>query len=94
MARIVAQLLRAARVDAIVLDPNDSCDLSAAAVDVAAQLIPQALQRGKQIEVCGAECPAIAMPRRGRTGAALAAPRKHLVFRRYASFGAAISDCQ
>jgi signal transduction histidine kinase len=57
MARIVAQLLRAARVDAIVLDPNDSCDLSAAVVDVAAQLIPQALQRGKQIEVYGADDP-------------------------------------
>lgn len=57
MARIVAQLLRAARVDAVVLDPNDSCDLSAAAVDVAAQLIPAALRRGKQIEVSGAEHP-------------------------------------
>ena len=55
MARIVAQLLRAARVDAIVLDPNDSCDLSAAVVDVVAQLIPGALPRDKQIEVSGAE---------------------------------------
>jgi signal transduction histidine kinase len=57
MARIVAQLLRVARVDAIVLDPGDSCDLSAAAIDVAAQLIPPALHHGKQIEVSGADRP-------------------------------------
>jgi signal transduction histidine kinase len=57
MTRIVTQLLRVARLDAMVVHPNDTCNLSEVAVDVAAQLIPQALARGTQIEVLGADYP-------------------------------------
>jgi signal transduction histidine kinase len=57
MTRIVAQLLRVARLDVIVIDPNDSCDLTAIAVNVAARLIPTALARAKQIEATGTEQP-------------------------------------
>jgi signal transduction histidine kinase len=53
MTRIVAQLLRVARLDAMVVHRDDTCNLSEVAVDVAAQLIPQALARGTQIEVLG-----------------------------------------
>jgi signal transduction histidine kinase len=57
MTRIVAQLLRVARLDAMVVDPNDTCDLSEVAVDVAAQSIPKALAQGKQIEALGTDDP-------------------------------------
>jgi signal transduction histidine kinase len=57
MTRIVAQLLRVARLDVMVVDPNDSCDLAEVAVNVAAQLIPTALAKGKQIEVVGTDHP-------------------------------------
>lgn len=57
MTRIVAQLLRVARLDVMVVDPNDRCDLTEVAVNVAAQLIPTALATRKQIEVVGTEQP-------------------------------------
>lgn len=57
MAHIVAQLLRSARLDAMVVDPRESCDLSDTAVSVAALLIPAALDKKKRIEVRGAERP-------------------------------------
>lgn len=57
MTRIVAQLLRVARLDVMVVDPNDSCDLTDVSVHVAAQLIPTALVKRKQIEVVGTDNP-------------------------------------
>jgi signal transduction histidine kinase len=57
MTRIVTQLLRVARLDAMVVDPSDTCNLSEVAVDVAAQAIPKALARGKQIEALGTDDP-------------------------------------
>jgi signal transduction histidine kinase len=57
MTRIVTQLLRVARLDAMVVHPDDTCNLSEVAVDVAAQLIPQALARGTQIELLSTDDP-------------------------------------
>ena len=57
MARLVGQLLRVARLDVMVVDPQDRCDLSEIAVDVAAQLIPTARTKRKRIEVGGADAP-------------------------------------
>jgi signal transduction histidine kinase len=54
MTRIVAQLLRIARLDAMVVDPQESCDLGEIAIAVASLLIPPALDKGKRIEVRGA----------------------------------------
>lgn len=57
MAHIVAQLLRIARLDAMVTDPRECCDLSETAVSVAGLLIPAALDKDKRIEMRGAERP-------------------------------------
>jgi signal transduction histidine kinase len=57
MTHIVVQLLRNARLDAMVVDPQESCDLSEIAISVASLLIPAAIRRGKHIEVHGAEFP-------------------------------------
>jgi signal transduction histidine kinase len=57
MTRIVTQLLRVARLDAMVVHRGDTCNLSEVAVKVAAQLIPQALAKGTQIEVLGTDDP-------------------------------------
>lgn len=55
MTRIVAQLLRIARLDAMVVGPDEGCDLREVAIEVASLTIPAALDRGKRIAVCGAE---------------------------------------
>ena len=57
MARLVGQLLRVARLEVMVVDPQDSCELSEIAVDVAAQLIPGARTKRKRIGVVGADAP-------------------------------------
>lgn len=57
MTRIVGQLLRVARLDAMVVDPHRHCDLGEGAVAVASLLIPAALDGGRQIEVRGAGHP-------------------------------------
>ena len=53
MTHIVAQLLRIARLDAMVVDPRESSDLTEIVIAVASALIPSALEKGKRIEVHG-----------------------------------------
>lgn len=55
MAHIVTQLLRIARLDAMVVGPQERCDLAETTVSVASLLIPAALDKGKRIAVRGAE---------------------------------------
>jgi signal transduction histidine kinase len=55
MAHIVTQLLRIARLDSMVVDPQESCDLSETVIAVASLLIPAALDKNKRIEVRGAD---------------------------------------
>ena len=46
---------RIARLDAMVVDPRESCDLSEIVIAVASVLIPPALNKGKRIEACGVD---------------------------------------
>jgi signal transduction histidine kinase len=55
MTHIVAQLLRTARLDAMVVDPREGSDLSEIVIAVASALIPSALKKGKRIEVHGVD---------------------------------------
>ncbi|MBX9634017.1 MAG: hypothetical protein K2X44_03465, partial [Magnetospirillum sp.] len=51
MTRLVEQLLRVARVEALVVAPSDHADLAAIARDVAAYLAPTAIHANRMIEV-------------------------------------------
>lgn len=53
MGRLVEQLLDAARLDAMQIDPNDVADLDAIAADVVAFLAPLAIRQGRQLELQG-----------------------------------------
>jgi signal transduction histidine kinase len=57
MTHIVAQLLRIARLDAMVVDPREGSDLSEIVIAVASALIPSALKKGKRLEVHGVDVP-------------------------------------
>ena len=59
MARLVSQLLAAARLDWIAVEPGDRADLRGICTTVAAHLAPIALEEKKSIEVTGAESPVI-----------------------------------
>ena len=57
MNRLVEQLLRVARFDAIALDVSDTVDLAAVARDVVAYLAPLAVASSRSIAAQGAEEP-------------------------------------
>ena len=57
MNRLVEQLLRVARLDAIALDVSDAVDLAAVARDVVAYLAPLAVASSRSIAAQGAEEP-------------------------------------
>jgi two-component system, OmpR family, sensor histidine kinase TctE len=57
MNRLVDQLLRVARLDAIALDVSSDVDLSAIAVEAAALMAPLAIAQQRSIAVVGAEEP-------------------------------------
>jgi signal transduction histidine kinase len=57
MAHLVEQMLAIARLEALSVAPEESADLRAIAVDVAASLAPLALKRRRSIEVVGAPRP-------------------------------------
>jgi signal transduction histidine kinase len=57
MIRLVNQLLSVAQLEALAVSPDESADLQAIAVDVAASLAPLALKRGRSIAVTGTTAP-------------------------------------
>jgi signal transduction histidine kinase len=57
MSRLVNQLLSVAQLEALAVSPDESADLQAIAVDVAASLAPLALKRGRSIAVTGTTAP-------------------------------------
>jgi signal transduction histidine kinase len=54
MSRLVGQLLSVAQLEALAVAPDETADLHAIAVDVAASLAPIAVRQGKAIAVTGA----------------------------------------
>jgi signal transduction histidine kinase len=58
MNRLVEQLLRVARLDAVALSTLDTVDLSTVAADVVVYMAPLAISQGKSIAVQGTERPA------------------------------------
>ena len=59
MNRLVEQLLRVARLDAVALDVSGTVDLSAVARDVVAYMAPLALANGRALAAQGTEQPII-----------------------------------
>jgi two-component system, OmpR family, sensor histidine kinase TctE len=59
MNRLVEQLLRVARLDAIALDVSETVDLGAVARDVVAYLAPLALANGRSLAAQGVEGPVL-----------------------------------
>lgn len=57
MSRLVNQLLSVAHLEALSVAPDETADLQAISVDVAASLAPLALRRGRTIAVTGATSP-------------------------------------
>jgi signal transduction histidine kinase len=57
MSRLVNQLLSVAQLEALAVSPDETANLQAIAVDVAASLAPLALKRGRSIAVTGATAP-------------------------------------
>ncbi len=53
MSRLVNQLLSVAQLEALAVAPDETADLRAIAVDVAASMAPLALKRGRSIAVTG-----------------------------------------
>lgn len=53
MSRLVGQLLSVAQLEALAVAPDETADLHAIAVDVAASLAPMAVRQGKAIAVTG-----------------------------------------
>ncbi|MGE5548544.1 MAG: sensor histidine kinase [Solirubrobacterales bacterium] len=72
MTHLVEQLLRVARVEALVVEPSDQADLAALACDVAAYLAPMAIRAGRMIEV---EAPDAAVTVHGQADALFHAVR-------------------
>lgn len=72
MTRLVEQLLRIARAEALVVKPDDHADLADLARDVAAYLAPMAIRAHRSIEV---EAPDDAVIVRGQTDALFHAVR-------------------
>jgi signal transduction histidine kinase len=58
MNRLVEQLLRVARLDAVALGALDTVDLSTVAADVVVYMAPLAISQGRSIAVLGTERPA------------------------------------
>ena len=58
MNRLVEQLLRVARLDAVALGTLDTVDLSTVAADVVVYMAPLAISQGRSIAVLGTERPA------------------------------------
>jgi signal transduction histidine kinase len=57
MSRVVGQLLDAAELETIVIDPDDRADLQDICAEVVGFLAPLALAKGKTIELSGAKGP-------------------------------------
>jgi two-component system, OmpR family, sensor histidine kinase TctE len=57
MTRLVEQLLRVARLDAVALDTSARVDLSKAAADVVAYMAPLAVAANRSLALLGAEAP-------------------------------------
>ena len=57
MSRLVNQLLSVAQLEALAVSPDETTNLQAIAVDVAASLAPLALKRGRSIAVTGTTAP-------------------------------------
>src|SRR6516165_8904621 len=57
MNRLVEQLLRVARLDAIALDTSKTVDLKATATSIVAALAPWALERGRVLALTGTDNP-------------------------------------
>ncbi|HKC42847.1 MAG TPA: HAMP domain-containing sensor histidine kinase, partial [Burkholderiales bacterium] len=59
MNRLVDQLLRVARLDAVALDVSDTVDLSTVARDVVAYMAPLAVANGRSLAAQGVEVPVL-----------------------------------
>lgn len=59
MSRLVTQLLRLAEADELAVPPEASCDLSAIAQEITANLAPLALANGRSLGLEGADQPVI-----------------------------------
>jgi signal transduction histidine kinase len=59
MNRLVEQLLRVARLDAVALDVSGTVDLGAVAADVVAYMVPWALANGRSVAAQGTEPPVV-----------------------------------
>jgi len=57
MNRLVEQLLRVARLDAVALDTSDTVDLKEIAADVVATMAPWALAQGRTVALAGPDLP-------------------------------------
>jgi signal transduction histidine kinase len=57
MSRLVNQLLSVAQLEALAVSADETADLQAIAVDVAASLAPLALKRDRSVAVTGAAAP-------------------------------------
>jgi signal transduction histidine kinase len=57
MSRVVSQLLDAAELETLVIEPNERADLHATCAEVAQFMAPLALPHGKNIALSGAEGP-------------------------------------
>jgi signal transduction histidine kinase len=59
MTRVVNQLLDAAELETIIIDPTEKADLREICVEIASFIAPLALARGKRVAVTGTEIPVI-----------------------------------
>jgi signal transduction histidine kinase len=59
LTRLVNQLLDNARIEGLTINPGETADLNALAIDVAAFIAPCAIRRGKTIEVSRTKQPAL-----------------------------------
>ena len=59
MTRVVNQLLDAAELETIIIDPTEKADLSEICVEIAGFIAPFALARGKEVAVIGTGAPVI-----------------------------------
>lgn len=59
MSRVVSQLLEAAELETILVDPQETADLLEVCMEIAESIAPLALKRNKTVELTGADAPVL-----------------------------------
>jgi signal transduction histidine kinase len=59
MSRVVSQLLDAAELETILVDPQERADLLEVCVEIVESIAPLALKRNKMVELAGADAPVL-----------------------------------